>query len=102
MAQAPELMLDTDPRPTAPLPPAPADRVDGQPPAADVSLASRGQARDAVLPTYKRAPDESVRGDGFYLVDAEGKRYLDFVSGIAVNALGYGDPGLVDLARREL
>jgi len=36
-----------------------------------------------------------VRGEGVYLYDAEGKRYLDFVSGIAVNALGYGDPGLV-------
>jgi acetylornithine/succinyldiaminopimelate/putrescine aminotransferase len=35
-----------------------------------------------------------VDGEGVYLVDSEGKRYLDFVSGIAVNALGYGDAGL--------
>jgi acetylornithine/N-succinyldiaminopimelate aminotransferase len=48
----------------------------------------------ALLGTYKRAPGEFVGGDGVYLIDANGKRYLDFVSGIAVNALGYGDPGL--------
>jgi predicted acetylornithine/succinylornithine family transaminase len=47
-----------------------------------------------LLDNYKRAPGEFVSGDGVYLVDADGKRYLDFVSGIAVNALGYGDAGL--------
>src|SRR5258706_410878 len=50
--------------------------------------------RDAVLETYKRPPMELVRGEGVHLFDAEGKRYLDFVSGIAVNALGYGDEGM--------
>lgn len=48
----------------------------------------------AILATYKRAPVEFVRGSGVHLYDAEGKAYLDFVSGIAVNALGYDDPGL--------
>jgi predicted acetylornithine/succinylornithine family transaminase len=43
---------------------------------------------------YKRAPVRFVAGDGVHLIDPDGKRYLDFVSGIAVNALGYGDPGL--------
>jgi len=52
-------------------------------------------ARDAVLGTYKRSPVEMVRGEGVYLFDTDGTRYLDFVSGIAVNALGYGDAGLV-------
>jgi len=52
-------------------------------------------SRDAVLGTYKRGPAEMVRGEGVYLIDADGNRYLDFVSGIAVNALGYGDAGLV-------
>ena len=47
-----------------------------------------------ILGTYKRAPVEFVRGSGVHLYDAEGKAYLDFVSGIAVNALGYDDPGL--------
>src|SRR4051812_7408392 len=48
----------------------------------------------ALLPTYKRAPMDFVRGEGVELIDADGKRYLDFASGIAVNALGYGDPRL--------
>jgi predicted acetylornithine/succinylornithine family transaminase len=47
-----------------------------------------------ILGTYKRAPVEFVRGSGVYLYDAEGKPYLDFVAGIAVNALGYDDAGL--------
>jgi acetylornithine/succinyldiaminopimelate/putrescine aminotransferase len=48
----------------------------------------------AILGTYKRAPVELVRGSGVYLYDAEGKSYLDFGSGIAVNSLGYDDAGL--------
>jgi len=55
-------------------------------------------ARDAVLQTYKRTL-EMVRGEGVYLIDSEGNRYLDFVSGIAVNALGYSDAGLVTAMR---
>jgi predicted acetylornithine/succinylornithine family transaminase len=48
----------------------------------------------ALLPVYKRAPIEIVRGEGVRLFDAEGREYIDFTSGIAVNALGYGDEGL--------
>ena len=48
----------------------------------------------ALLGTYKRAPVQFVDGEGVHLIDADGKRYLDFVAGIAVNALGYGDAGL--------
>ncbi|HEV7387481.1 MAG TPA: acetylornithine transaminase [Gemmatimonadaceae bacterium] len=48
----------------------------------------------SLLSTYKRAPMEFVRGEGVELIDSEGKRYLDFASGIAVNALGYGDAGV--------
>jgi acetylornithine/N-succinyldiaminopimelate aminotransferase len=48
----------------------------------------------ALLGTYKRAPMELVRGDGVYLFDSAGKRYLDFASGIAVNAFGYNDAGI--------
>lgn len=55
-------------------------------------------ARDAVLATYKRSL-EMVRGEGVYLIDSDGNRYLDFVSGIAVNALGYSDAGLVAAMR---
>jgi predicted acetylornithine/succinylornithine family transaminase len=59
------------------------------------SGSSSALARDAVLGTYKRGPVEMARGEGVYLFDTDGNRYLDFVSGIAVNALGYGDAGLV-------
>ena len=60
--------------------------------------ATPSSARDAVLPTYKRSI-EMARGEGVYLIDTDGKRYLDFVSGIAVNALGYSDAGLVSALR---
>jgi len=49
---------------------------------------------DALLGTYRRAPMEFVRADGVRLFDADGKSYLDFASGIAVNALGYNDAGV--------
>lgn len=49
---------------------------------------------DALLSVYKRQPVEFVRGEGVELLDAVGRRYLDFTSGIAVNALGYGDAAL--------
>jgi len=58
------------------------------------AAAPSGNLSGALLGNYKRAPAEFVDGDGVYLIDADGKRYLDFVSGIAVNALGYGDAGL--------
>jgi acetylornithine/N-succinyldiaminopimelate aminotransferase len=55
-------------------------------------------ARASVLPTYKRSI-EMASGEGIWLTDTDGKRYLDFVSGIAVNALGYGDAGLIATMR---
>src|SRR5689334_9574393 len=45
-----------------------------------------------ILQTYGRPSFVIERGEGCYLYDAEGRRYLDCVAGIAVNALGYGDP----------
>jgi acetylornithine/N-succinyldiaminopimelate aminotransferase len=51
-------------------------------------------ASDALLDVYRRPPMEFVRGMGVELFDADGKAYLDFVAGIAVNALGYGDAKL--------
>ena len=50
--------------------------------------------RSAILGTYKRAPVEIVGGRGVELLGADGRAYLDFASGIGVNALGYGDEGL--------
>ena len=46
-----------------------------------------------LLDTYSQVPVVFTGGKGMYLIDEEGKHYLDFVGGIAVNALGYGDPG---------
>ena len=51
-------------------------------------------AQSAILGTYARTPITLVGGDGAELIAIDGRRYLDFTSGIAVNALGYGDPGL--------
>ena len=48
-----------------------------------------------VLHTYGRAPFVLERGEGVRVYDTEGKAYLDFVSGIAVNALGHSDPDVV-------
>ena len=56
----------------------------------------------SLLGTYKRAPMELVRGEGVELIDANGKRYLDFASGIAVNALGYGDAGIAQVVSEAL
>jgi acetylornithine/N-succinyldiaminopimelate aminotransferase len=53
------------------------------------------QESEYLVPTYKRAPFVLVRGEGVTLYDAEGNAYQDWAAGIAVNALGYGDPGLV-------
>lgn len=47
-----------------------------------------------LIPTYERCPVLFTRGRGVYLYDSKGKQYLDFVSGIGVNALGYGHPAI--------
>lgn len=46
--------------------------------------------------TYKRLPLEVERGEGCYLYTKDGKKYLDMFSGLAVNALGYAHPAIVD------
>jgi len=48
-----------------------------------------------VLPTYARMPVAMERGEGMYLYDTDGKRYLDFYSGIGVMCLGHGHPDLI-------
>jgi acetylornithine/N-succinyldiaminopimelate aminotransferase len=48
-----------------------------------------------VLPSYARAKLSFVKGEGSWLVEADGRRFLDFSSGIAVMALGHGHPSLV-------
>ncbi|NOZ57091.1 MAG: aspartate aminotransferase family protein [Calditrichaeota bacterium] len=60
------------------------------------------QANRYLLGTYKRPDLVFVRGEGSYLIDASGKRYLDFVSGIAVNALGYGHPAILKAIHEQV
>ena len=50
----------------------------------------------SVLPTYARAPLHFVKGEGSWLVDETGRRFLDMGSGIAVNVLGHAHPALVE------
>ena len=49
----------------------------------------------SVLPTYSRAPLHFVKGEGCWLIEEDGRRFLDLGSGIAVNALGHAHPALV-------
>ncbi len=67
-----------------------------------MSLASvsRMEAK-LLLPTYERQPILFVRGRGVYLWDSQGKRYLDFLSGIGVNALGHNHPVIQSAIKRQ-
>lgn len=60
------------------------------------------QTSKDILGTYKRAPMRFVRGAGVDLFDEDDKAYLDFASGIAVNALGYGDAGIAQTVENVL
>jgi acetylornithine/N-succinyldiaminopimelate aminotransferase len=57
--------------------------------------------RQYFFPTYKRLPLDIVRGEGCYLYDRDGKRYLDFFGGLAVNALGYGHSKVLQAIREQ-
>jgi acetylornithine/N-succinyldiaminopimelate aminotransferase len=57
--------------------------------------------RKYLLPTYNRYPVAFARGKGVFLFDLEGKRYLDFVSGLVVNALGHAHPRVVKTIRKQ-
>jgi len=54
-----------------------------------------------LLNTYARYPVAFARGKGVYLYDVNGKRYLDFLSGLAVNSLGHGHPRIVKVIREQ-
>ena len=55
----------------------------------------------SVLPTYNRAPLQFVKGEGSWLIEADGRRFLDLGSGIAVNALGHANPALVEVLTEQ-
>ncbi len=54
-----------------------------------------------VMKTYNRFPLTFVKGDGMYVYDEDGKEYLDFVAGIAVNSLGHNHPKLVEAISKQ-
>jgi acetylornithine/N-succinyldiaminopimelate aminotransferase len=67
-----------------------------------MSLASVSRAEaKLLLSTYERQPILFVRGHGVHLWDSQGKPYLDFLSGIGVNALGHNHPVIVAAIKRQ-
>lgn len=57
--------------------------------------------REHLLQTYNRYPVAFERGKGVFLFDVEGKKYLDFLSGLGVNALGHSHPRIVKTIREQ-
>ncbi len=60
------------------------------------------QAESHILHTYNRYPVVLDHGEGMYLYDTEGKKYLDFAAGIAVQALGYGNQEYADALKGQI
>ncbi|KAG5523254.1 hypothetical protein RHGRI_035171 [Rhododendron griersonianum] len=69
--------------------------VDVRPPGLTAAAAVMAAEARVLVGTYARAPAVLVSGKGCKLYDVEGREYLDMTSGIAVNALGHGDPDWV-------
>src|SRR6266700_6456706 len=57
--------------------------------------------RQYLLQTYNRYPVVLARGKGVFLYDIEGRRYLDFVAGLGVNALGHAHPRILKAIREQ-
>ena len=55
----------------------------------------------SIMPTYGSPSISFERGEGVYLYSTEGKKYMDFCSGIAVSALGHGHPHLVNAIKDQ-
>ena len=55
-----------------------------------------------LLQTYKRIPIQISHGEGVYLFSEDGKKYLDFFSGLAVNALGYGNKKIIQAIEEQI
>lgn len=81
-----------------------------QPPAASPQAAQPGtrterdinSAKTVLLQNYKQQPVVLVKGEGAYVWDAEGRRYLDLICGIATCALGHCHPAVVEAAKKQL
>ncbi|MCI8465696.1 MAG: aspartate aminotransferase family protein [Lachnospiraceae bacterium] len=60
------------------------------------------RGEQVLLHTYNRTPVVFDRGEGVYLYDVDGKKYLDFAAGIAVVGLGYGNPEFEDALKNQV
>ncbi len=60
------------------------------------------RAKKRLLQNYKQQPIALVRGEGCYVWDADGKRYLDLLGGIATCALGHCHPAVVEAAKKQM
>src|SRR6266851_2058630 len=69
--------------------------------ASSASQAVMDLEREYLLQNYARYPLVLRRGKGPYVYDLDGKRYLDFIAGIGVNALGHAHPRIVKLIRQQ-
>ena len=56
----------------------------------------------SVLPTYNRAPLTFVKGEGSWLIEADGRRFLDLGAGIAVNALGHAPADVTEAVHAQM
>jgi acetylornithine/N-succinyldiaminopimelate aminotransferase len=72
------------------------------PPAPDPSAQTIVETeREFLFQNYARYPLTLVRGKGCHVYDLQGKRYLDFITGIGVNALGHAHPRIVKVIREQ-
>ncbi|RMH62878.1 MAG: acetylornithine/succinylornithine family transaminase [Calditrichaeota bacterium] len=65
-------------------------------------MAATRSEKDLFIQVYKRFPEPIDHGEGIYLFDQKGRKYLDFLSGIAVNALGYNHPAVLQAVEKQL
>ena len=97
------LRIQSSPKPAASLPTKPATLYSNVThPVPNPSPAARTQhllelADKYVLPVYARPPIVLEKGKGSWVWDLEGRKYLDFAAGIAVNALGHADDGVAEV-----
>lgn len=59
------------------------------------------RGKEALMNTYSRFPVALIKGEGSWVWDVDGKRYLDFLTGIAVNSLGHSHPKVVEAIRKQ-
>lgn len=64
-------------------------------------MSAVGASASPLMPTYKPPPVTFVRGEGSWLYDSSGRRYLDFLSGLAVTSLGHCHPVVSDSIARQ-